>query len=117
MTCLLSRGGPAGKVPHFWGGLLWRNRFAGPVFRFGQNPVLGFRFGLKVSDVRVRAISCRYRNEPATAFYHLGFKLRDRLSHCRNMRLWQSTFQSGTLPQSNWLGLGARQTSRKGMDF
>jgi hypothetical protein len=68
------------------GGLLWHIRFAGPVFRFGQNPALGFCFGLEVSDMRVRAISRRYGNEPTAAFYHFGFKIGDRLSHCRNMR-------------------------------
>src|ERR1700680_4482819 len=46
----------------------WRIRFAGPVFRFGQNPVFGVCFGLAVSDMRVRTIFCRYRNEPTPAF-------------------------------------------------
>ena len=67
-------------------GSLCRIRFAGPIFRFGQNPVLGFCFGREVSDMRVRTISCLYRNEPATGFYHFRHKVGDHLSHCRNMR-------------------------------
>jgi hypothetical protein len=73
--------GPQGVL-----GSLCRIRFAGPVFRFGQNPVLGFCFGREVSDMRVRTISCFYRNEPATGFYHFRHKVRDHLGHCRNMR-------------------------------
>jgi len=73
--------GPQGVL-----GSLCRIRFAGPVFRFGQNPVLGFCFGREVSDMRVRTISCLYRNEPATGFYHFRHKVGDHLGHCRNMR-------------------------------
>src|ERR1700730_9057033 len=73
------------RVPRFEGSL-WRIRFVGPVFRFGQNPVLCFCFGLEVSDMRVRTVARLYRNKPATAFYHFRFKVGSRLSHCRNMR-------------------------------
>jgi hypothetical protein len=76
----------AGWGPQGVRGSLWRIRLAGPVFRFGQNPVLGFCFGREVSDMRVRTISCLYRNEPATGFYHFRHKVGDHLGHCRNMR-------------------------------
>ena len=48
-----------------------RIRFAGPVFRFSQNPVLGFRLGREVSDMRIRTIPRLYRNEPAAFFLSL----------------------------------------------
>jgi hypothetical protein len=64
------------KLPRFRGGLLWHIRFAGPVFRFGQNPALGFCFGLEVSDMRVRTISRLYGNESTAAFIISGSKER-----------------------------------------
>src|ERR1700675_2473211 len=62
----------------------WRIRFAGPVFRFGQNPVFGVCFGLEVSDMRVRTISRLYGDAPTAVFYHFGFKIGDRLCLCGN---------------------------------
>jgi hypothetical protein len=66
-------------------GSLWRIRFAGPVFRFGRNPVLGLCFGLEVPDVGVRAVPCLHGNEPTAAFYHFGLKKGDRLRHAPNI--------------------------------
>jgi len=62
-----------------------RVRFAGPVFRFGCNPPLGFFLNQKIADVRLRTVACRYGNEPSTAAVQFGLKLR--LGH-RGLRLY-----------------------------
>jgi hypothetical protein len=50
--------------------------------------------------MRIRAMSCSYRNEPATLFRHLGLKLGETI-HRRNMRPRPVLFQ----PSLPWLGL------------
>jgi hypothetical protein len=67
---LMQRGQP--------GGSFWRIRFAGPVFRFGRNPVLRLCFGLEVPDMGVGTIPCLYRSNQR-AFDHFGLELRHRL--------------------------------------
>lgn len=64
-----------------WGSL-WRIRLAGPVFRFGDNPLLRLFLSGKIANVRFGAEAGRYRNEPAAAFIQFRMKRR-RFSHAR----------------------------------
>jgi|ERR1700733_12308373 hypothetical protein len=62
-------------------GVIWRNRFARPVLRFGRSPMPRIFLSQKIADVRFRAMACCYGNEPGTAAV-LGMKLR--LGHFKN---------------------------------
>jgi hypothetical protein len=75
----------ADALPPVSGGLLWHIGLPGRYFDLVRIQLFGFCFGLEVSDMRVWTISRLYGDEPTAVFYH-GFKIGDRLSHCRNMR-------------------------------
>ena len=65
--------------------LLWW--LAGPVFRFSQDPILGFFFSREV-----RANSGFNRDKPTAVLCHLGFEIWERLCHRLSMVCKQPTF-------------------------
>jgi hypothetical protein len=75
-------------------GSLRRIGLAGPVFRFGQYPLLRLFLRRKISNVGFRAGARRDGNEPGPALVYFGTKRR-RFSHARIPE--SAVFQPGTL--------------------
>ena len=56
----------------------------GPIFRFSRDPALSLFLSRKIADVRFRAVTRRYSDEPTARLVYFGLKRR-LLRHVKNM--------------------------------